>query len=268
MLQVVADAPCRQLVGETWHPGDDLVLGQHDEEDRDQREAGEGADDVEGVFGRGVVAPPGDRAGQPVRFGDVLAPAQQREAGPDRRHQPDATAHSPDVGFFHPHGCERRMTLTWAAAPRTPPRRRPLPGHAFPAMSNLTVNQAVAGLQVAEDADGGDGEHAAQAEDEAAEAVVNAGGALAHPGVVEGGEDGERVEADAAEEVHRRQVDAQQLRADQPPPAVVADDQNQPVTQHGQQNWTRREALISRLLPLKWSFQTETEISDVERRVG
>lgn len=115
-------------------------------------------------------------------------------------------------------------------------------------MSNLTV----AGLQVAEDADGGDGEHAAQAEDEAAEAVVNAGDALAHPCVAEGGEDGERVEADAAEEVHRGQVDAQQLRADQLPPAVVADDQNQPITQEGQQNWTRgRETFISGLLPLK-----------------
>lgn len=106
VLQVVADAPCRQLVGETWHPGDDLTLGDHDEEDRDQRETGEGADDVEGVLGRGVVAPPGDRAGQPVRFGDVLAPAEQREAGPDRRHQPDARAHYPDVGSFHPHSCE------------------------------------------------------------------------------------------------------------------------------------------------------------------
>lgn len=115
-------------------------------------------------------------------------------------------------------------------------------------MSNLTVKQAVAGLQVAEDADGGDGEHAAQAEDEAAEAVVDAGDALSHPGVVEGGEDGERVEADAAEEVHQGQVDAQQLGADHLPPALVADDQNQPVTQDGQQNWTGRgETLISGL---------------------
>lgn len=134
-------------------------------------------------------------------------------------------------------------------------------------MSNLTVNQAVAGLQVAEDADGGDGEHAAEAEDEAAEAVVNAGGALAHPGVVEGGEDGERVEADAAEEVHRGQVDAQQLRAHQLPPAVVADDQNQPVTQDGQQNWARRRERD----PHFWTFALEmiiTQISDVDRRAS
>lgn len=152
-----------------------------------------------------MVAPPGDRAGQPVRFRDVLAPAEQREAGPDRRYQPDATAHYPDVGSFHPHSCEESHTNLGGCTQNLPP------GHVFPAMSNLTINQAVAGLQVAENADGGDGEHAAQAEDEAAEAIVNAGGALAHPGVVEGGEDGERVEADAAEEVHRGQVDAQQL---------------------------------------------------------
>lgn len=126
------------------------------------------------------------------------------------------------------------------------------PGHVFPAKPDLTVNYAVAGLQVAEDADGGDGEHAAQAEDVAAEPVVNTGGALSHPGVVEGREDGERVEADAAEEVHHGQVDAQQLRANHLPPAVVADDQNEPVAQDGQQNWTRRrDTFISGLLSLK-----------------
>lgn len=90
------------------HPGDDLTLGHHNEEDRDQRETGEGANDVEGVLGRGVVTPPGDSAREPVRFGDILAPAEQREAGPDGSHQPDEATHYPDVGSFHPHSCEER----------------------------------------------------------------------------------------------------------------------------------------------------------------
>lgn len=69
----------------------------------------------------------------------------------------------------------------------------------------------MADLQVAESADGGDGEHAAQAEHVASQTVVSAGGAPAQPDVVEGGGDGERVEEDAAEEVHQSQVDAQHL---------------------------------------------------------
>lgn len=100
----------------------------------------------------------------------------------------------------------------------------------------LTVNQAVAGLQVADDADGCDGEHAAQAEDVAAQAVVDAGDVLPQPGVVEGRHDGERVEADAAQEVHHGQVDAQQLRAHHLLPPAVADDQDQPVAQNREQN--------------------------------
>lgn len=102
----------------------------------------------------------------------------------------------------------------------------------------LTVNHAVAGLQVADDADGGDGEHAAQAEDEAAESVVDAGDVLSQPGVVEGGQDGERVEADAAQEVHHGQVDAQQLRAHHLLPPAITDHQNQPIAQNREQDWT------------------------------
>lgn len=100
----------------------------------------------------------------------------------------------------------------------------------------LTVNQAVAGLQVADDADGGDGEHAAQAEDEAAEAVVDAGDVFPQPGVVEGRHDGERVEADAAQEVDHGQVNAQQLGAHHFLPPAVTDHQNQAVAQNWEQN--------------------------------
>lgn len=66
-------------------------------------------------------------------------------------------------------------------------------------------------LQVAESADGGDGEHAAQAEDVASKTVVSAGGAPTQPDVVERGGDGEWVEEEAAEEVHQSQVDTQHL---------------------------------------------------------
>lgn len=100
----------------------------------------------------------------------------------------------------------------------------------------LTINQAVAGLQVADDADGGDGEHAAQAKDVAAQAVVDAGDVFPQPGVVEGGHDGERVEADAAQEVHHSEVDAQQLGAHHLLPPAVTDDQDQPVAQNREQN--------------------------------
>lgn len=98
------------------------------------------------------------------------------------------------------------------------------------------MSQTVAGLQVADDAYGGDGEHAAQAEDVAAEAVVNAGDVPSQPHVVERGHDGERVKADAAEEVHHSQVDAQQLRARHLLPLAVADDQHQPISHDRQQN--------------------------------
>lgn len=49
--QVVADASCRQEVGEAGHLVDDLTLGHHNEEDRNQCKTGEGADDVEGILG-------------------------------------------------------------------------------------------------------------------------------------------------------------------------------------------------------------------------
>lgn len=100
----------------------------------------------------------------------------------------------------------------------------------------LTVNQAVAGLQVADDADGGDGKHAAQAEDEAAEAVVDAGDVFPQPGVVEGWDDGERVEADAAQEVNHGQVNTQQLGAHHFLSPAVTDHQNQAVAQNWEQN--------------------------------
>lgn len=85
----------------------------------------------------------------------------------------------------------------------------------------LTVRQAAADLQVAAGADGGDGEHAAQAEGVATQTIVNTGDVFSQPRVVEGGQDGERVEADAAEEVHYGQIDAQQLRTNHLlPPSV------------------------------------------------
>lgn len=101
--QVAADAFGAQRVGEARHLAQDLTLGDHNEENGKQREAGEGADDVEGVFGRGVVASPGDGAGQSVGLGDVLAPAKEREAGPHCGHQPDGAACQPDVGFSPSH---------------------------------------------------------------------------------------------------------------------------------------------------------------------
>lgn len=96
----------------------------------------------------------------------------------------------------------------------------------------LTINQAVARLQVADDADGGDGEHAAQAKNEAAKSVVNTRDVFSQPGVVKGGRNGERVEADAAEEVNYGQVDTQQLRAHHLLPPAVTDHQNQPIAQN------------------------------------
>lgn len=84
--QVVADASCRQEVRKARHLVDDLTLGHHDEEDRNQRKTGKGADDVESIFGRGVITLPGNGAGQSVRLRDVLAPAEQREAGPHGSH--------------------------------------------------------------------------------------------------------------------------------------------------------------------------------------
>lgn len=103
MPQVVADALGGQRVGEAGHLVEDPALRHHDEEHGDQGEEGEGADDVEGVFGRGVVAPPGHGAGEAVRLGDVLAPAEQREAGPHGGHQPDGAAGDPDVCSLQPH---------------------------------------------------------------------------------------------------------------------------------------------------------------------
>lgn len=105
----------------------------------------------------------------------------------------------------------------------------------------LTVGQVVARLHVADDADGGDGEHAAQAEDVAAEAVVDAGDVLPQPGVVEGRHDGQRVEEDAAQEVHHGQVDAQQLRAHHLIPAAVTDHQHQPIAQDREEDWRGEE---------------------------
>ena len=111
MPQVVADASHGQRVGEAGHLVEDPTLGHHDEEDRNQREAGEGADDVESVLGRGVVAPPRDGAGQAVRLGDVLAPAEQREAGPHGRHRPDGAARYSDVGPLEPNSCREEQKL-------------------------------------------------------------------------------------------------------------------------------------------------------------
>lgn len=114
VLHLVADAFVRHLAGEKGQREDDPVLAHHNEEQRDQRGEAEGADDVEGVFGRGVVAPPGNGAGQPVRLGDVLAPAEQREAGQDWSHQTDETACDLDVGSFYPRSCEESCTYTAA----------------------------------------------------------------------------------------------------------------------------------------------------------
>lgn len=98
------------------------------------------------------------------------------------------------------------------------------------------MSQTVAGLQVADDADGGDGEHAAQAEDVAAESVVNAGDVSSQPHVMERGHNGEWVKADTAEEVHHSQVDAQQLRARHLLSLAVTDDQHQSISQNREQN--------------------------------
>lgn len=102
--------------------------------------------------------------------------------------------------------------------------------------TGLTVNQAVARFQVADDADGSDGEHAAQAKDEAAEAVVYTRDVFSQPGVMKRGHDGERVEADAAEEVNHGQVDAQHLRPHHLLPPAVTDHQNQPIAQNREKN--------------------------------
>lgn len=94
----------------------------------------------------------------------------------------------------------------------------------------------MAGLQVADDADGSDGEHATQAKNVAAEAVVDARDVFSQPSVMEGGQDGERVETDAAEEVDHSQVDAQQLRTHHLLPPAVTDHQNQPIAQNREHN--------------------------------
>lgn len=95
---------------------DDAVLGHHNEEEGGECEKAEGGEDVEVVLGRSVVTPPGDSAGPPVRIGDVLAPAEQGEAGPDGGHQPDEAACSLDVGSFYPVSCAERATLAHTAA--------------------------------------------------------------------------------------------------------------------------------------------------------
>lgn len=64
---------------------------------------------------------------------------------------------------------------------------------------------------------------------------------------MERGQDGERVEADAAQEVHHGQVDAQQLRARHLLPPAVTDDQNQAIPQNREQNYKTRKTLISSL---------------------
>lgn len=106
--QVVADAPSRQQVGEAGHLVEDPALRHHNEEGGNQREAGKGADDIEGILGGGVITLPGDCAGQSVRLGDVLAPAEQREAGPHCSNQPDSTAQEADVGSFQPHSYSKK----------------------------------------------------------------------------------------------------------------------------------------------------------------
>lgn len=98
----------------------------------------------------------------------------------------------------------------------------------------------MAGLYVAYDANGGDSEHATQAKDVAAQPIVDAGDVAAHPGVSEGGDDRQRVEAHAAQEVHKRQVDTQQLRTHHLTPASVRGDQDHPIAQTRQQNWDGR----------------------------
>lgn len=109
VAQVVSDPSGGQQVGEPRHLVDDLALRHHDEHDGNQREASEGADDVEGVLGRGVVAPPGDGAGQAVGLGDVGAPPKQGEAGPHGGHQPDAAARYADVSPLQPHRCREEQ---------------------------------------------------------------------------------------------------------------------------------------------------------------
>lgn len=210
----VADASSGHLAGGTSYRADDLALGHHDDEEGDEREKAEGADDVDGVWDRGLVIPPANNAGQPGRFQDVLAPAQQREAGPDCSHQPDEAACFLHVGSFCPHSCKQRLTLRrlhpqvallWSFLHISEPNV--LVEHTCP--PDLTVKGVVADLQVAEAADGGDGEHAAQAEDMVSETVVGAGGAASLPGMLEVGGDGDRVEQDAAGEVSQSQVDVQ-----------------------------------------------------------
>lgn len=54
--------------------------------------------------------------------------------------------------------------------------------------------------------------------------------------MAEGRQDGEWVEADAAQEVDHGQVDTQQLRAYHLLPPAVTDHQNQPIAQNREQN--------------------------------
>lgn len=51
---------------------------------------------------------PGDGTGQAVGLGDVLAPAEQGEGGPDGGDYPRGTAHQPDVGTIQPDCCKER----------------------------------------------------------------------------------------------------------------------------------------------------------------
>ena len=113
--------------------------------------------------------------------------------------------------------------------------------HTCPPSRNLTGNWGAADLQIADEADGGDGELAAQGKEVASEAVVSAGGASSQPDVVEGGVDGEWVEHDAAEEVHQGKADGQHLQTNHLAPAPVKDEQNHSVAHDGQQNWTKAE---------------------------
>lgn len=113
--QVVSDASGRQQVGKLRNLVENLTLRQHNEHDGNQGEASEGADDVEGVLGRGVVGPPGNGAGQSVGLGDVGAPSKQGKAGPQDGQQPDGATRYENVEPVQPHCCakEQKILVYW-----------------------------------------------------------------------------------------------------------------------------------------------------------
>lgn len=95
------------------------------------------------------------------------------------------------------------------------------------------------GVQIERHDEPHDGENrqvhdAGDAEEEARQAVVYAGGVSSEPAVAPGGRHGERVHGDGCSQVCYRQIHTQQLRGFQPRRPFVRHDDDQEVSNDGE----------------------------------